>query len=41
MGQKASNSIYPRTFKVHGGYAYSVYFDKERLFGRINRVKID
>ena len=41
MGQKASNSIYPRTFKVHNGYAYSVYFDKERLFGRINRVKID
>ena len=41
MSQKASNSIYPRTFKVHNGYAYSVYFDKERLFGRINRVKID
>ena len=41
MGQKASNSIYPRTFKVHNGYAYSVYFDKERLFGRINRVKVD
>ena len=41
MGQQACREIYPRAFKVHGGYAYSVYFDKERLFGRINRVKID
>ena len=41
MGQKACNSIYPQAFKVHGGYAYSVFFDKERLFGRINRVKLE
>ena len=41
MGQKASNSIYPRTFKVHNGYAYSVYFDNTRMVGRISRVKID
>ena len=41
MGQQACREIYPRAFKVHGGYAYSVYFDKERVFGRINRVKID
>ena len=41
MGQQACREIFPRVFKVHGGYAYSVYFDKERLFGRINRVKID
>lgn len=41
MGQQACRKSFPRAFKVHGGYAYSVYFDKERLFGRINRVKID
>ena len=41
MGQKASNSIYPRVFKVHDGYAYSVYFDNARIVGRISRVKID
>ena len=40
MGQKASNNIYPRTFKVHNGYAYSVYFDNARMLGRINRVKL-
>jgi hypothetical protein len=41
MGQKASNKIYPRVFKVHDGYAYNVYFDNARMVGRINRVKID
>ena len=40
MGQKACNSIYPKAFKVHGGYAYSVYFDNARMLGRINRVKL-
>ena len=40
MGQKACNSIYPRAFKVHGGYAYSVYFDNARMLGKIDRVKI-
>ena len=41
MGQKASEKIYPRAFKVHGGYAYSVYFDKERCQGVLSRVKIN
>ncbi len=41
MGQKACREIYPHVFKVHGGYAYSVYFDRERQYGRINRMKID
>ncbi len=41
MGQKACREAYPRVFKVHGGYAYSVYFDRERQYGRINRMKID
>ena len=41
MGQQACREIFPRVFKVHGGYAYSVYFDKERVFGRINRIKIN
>ena len=41
IGQQACREIYPRVFKVHGGYAYSVYFDKERLFGRINRMRIN
>jgi hypothetical protein len=40
MGQKASNSIYPKVFKVYGGYAYSVYFDNAQMLGKINRVKI-
>ena len=39
--QKASNSIYPDVFKINGGYAYSVHFDKERQRGFINRVKLD
>ena len=41
MGQKASNNIYPRAFKVHNGYAYSVYFDNARMWGKINRVKLN
>lgn len=41
MGQKASDNIYPRVFKVHGGYAYSVYFDKEKTQGVLGRVKIN
>ena len=41
MGQKASKKIYPRVFKVHGGYAYSVYFDSGNNRGVINRVKIE
>lgn len=40
MGQKASEKIFPRAFKVHGGYAYSVYFDKDRTQGVLSRVKI-
>lgn len=38
--QKACPSIYPRVFKVHGGYAYSVYFDAGRSRGMLSRVKI-
>lgn len=41
MEQKASKGIYPRVFKVHDGYAYSVYFDKTRNQGVINRVRIN
>ena len=41
MGQKASKKIYPKVFKVYGGYAYSVYFDSGSNRGVINRVKID
>ena len=40
MNQKASTGIYPRVFKVHGGYAYSVFFDKERAQGVLSRVKL-
>jgi hypothetical protein len=40
MIQKASTGIYSRAFKVHGGYAYSVFFDKERSQGVLSRVKI-
>ena len=40
MGQKANNKIYPRVFKVHDGYAYSVYFDNAQMLGRIERVKV-
>ena len=41
MGQKASKRIYPRVFKVHGGYAYSVFFDSGSNRGVISRVKIE
>ena len=41
MDQKACEDIYPRVFKVHGGYAYSVSFDRERNQGVISRVKIN
>ena len=41
MGQKASNKIYPRVFKVYGGYAYSVFFDSGSNCGVINRMKIE
>ena len=40
MGQKASKGIYPRVFKVHNGYAYSVFFNKFRNQGVINRMRI-
>ena len=41
MGQKASKKIYPRVFKVHGDYAYSVFFDSGSNRGVISRVKIE
>lgn len=41
MGQKASKGSYPRAIKVHGGYAYSVFYDKGRNQGFISRVKIE
>ena len=41
MGQKASKRIYPRVFKVYGGYAYSVFFDSGSNRGVISRVKMD
>jgi hypothetical protein len=41
MGQKASKKIYPKVFKVHGGYAYSVFFDSGSNCGVINRMKIE
>ena len=41
IGQKASKKIYPRVFKVHGGYAYSVFFDSGSNRGVISRVKIE
>ena len=41
MGQKASKKVYPKVFKVHGGYAYSVFFDSGSNRGVINRVKIE
>ena len=40
MGQKASKKVYPRVFKVHDGYAYSVFFDSGSNRGVISRVKI-
>ena len=41
LGQKASKKVYSRVFKVHGGYAYSVFFDKGSNRGVISRVKIE
>ncbi len=41
MGQKACKKVYPRVFKVHNGYAYSVFFDSGSYQGVINRVKIE
>ena len=41
MGPKASDGVYPRVFKVHGGYAYSVFFDKDKVQGVLSRVKIN
>ena len=41
MGQKASKKIYPKVFKVHGGYAYSVFFDSGSNRGVISRVKVE
>ena len=41
MGQKASKKIYPRVFKVHGGYAYSVFYDSGSNRGVISRVRIE
>jgi hypothetical protein len=41
MGQKASKKIYPKVFKVYGGYAYSVFFDSGSNRGVINRMKIE
>lgn len=41
MGQKASKKIYPRVFKVYGGYAYSVFFDSGSNRGVINRMRIE
>ena len=41
MGQKASKKIYPRVFKIYGGYAYSVFFDSGSNRGTISRVKIE
>ena len=41
MGQKASKKIYPRVFKVHGGYAYSVFFDSGSNRGIVSRARIE
>ena len=41
MGKKASKKIYPRVFKVHNGYAYSVFFDSGSKCGTINRMRIE
>ena len=41
MGQKAAKVAYPRVFKVHDGYAYSVFYESSRNQGVINRVKIE
>ena len=41
MGQKASKKIYPGVFKVHGGYAYSVFYDSGSNRGVMSRVKME
>ena len=41
MGSKASKGSYPRVFRVNDGYAYSVFYDSNRIQGVINRVKIN
>lgn len=41
MGQKASKKVYPKVFKVHDGYAYSVYFDSGTYQGVIDRMKME
>ena len=41
MGPKACKKIYPRVFKVHGGYAYSVFFDSGSNRGVISRVYVE
>ena len=41
MGGKASTGIYPRAFKLHGDYAYSVFFDRSKAQGVLSRMKIN
>ena len=41
IGQKVSKKIFPRIFKVHSDYAYSVFFDSGNNRGVISRVKIE
>ena len=41
MGAKASKGSYPRVFRVNDGYAYSVFYDSNRIQGVINRVRIN
>ena len=41
IGQKASKKIYPKVFKVYGGYAYSEFFDSGSNRGVISRMKIE
>ena len=41
IGQKVSKKIFPRIFKVHSDYAYSVFFDSGSNRGVISRVKIE
>lgn len=40
MGKKVSKVAYPKVFKVNGGYAYSVIYDRYRNQGVINRMRI-
>ena len=40
MEKKACKKVYPKVFKVHGGYAYSVFFDSGKNQGFISRMKI-